>query len=338
MNFPYSKHQVSRAGERVASSSKKGEAIEDFAIIGAWRAIHGEPLKEMLEVVSEVAKDFPGAYVAGRLKRVETIIEKLRRPGFTHDLKTLDDIAGCRLVLPEFSDITSAVQTLEAQPGFWRKKDYISEPKKDGYRGVHTLHRCDAVQAGVSCLRVEVQVRSSLQHAWSTAVESYDLRPGPKMKFGGGTEAEKRFFLLVSELFAQVEVGNLKDGLDLNDIQVKIAELKRIESSVHIISWLEGFSRSVSFIQSTEDLADSHAFLITFNYDSQFITIRPFGSEEMNQAPSDYSRAEEDAEDNEVILLVQANSLEEIQAAYPNYFSDISLFLNQLKEILSVGS
>lgn len=337
MNFPYSKSQVSRAGKRVISSIKE-EAAEAFTIVDAWRAAHGEPLEEMLGVTKEIAKNYPGAFVAGRLKRVDTIVGKLKRPNFSYDLKTLDDIAGCRLVLPEFSDIESAVNALEGHSGFWKKKDYISEPKDDGYRSVHTFHRCDAKQSGLTCLRVEVQIRSGLQHAWSTAVESYDLRPGSKMKFGGGMIGERCFFRLVSEQFAQIEKNGLENSLNQIEFQEKNTKLVEMEQALHIFSWLKGFSQSVSLIQSEEVLADARAFLITFNYENQFISIRPYGLEEIAQAPLEYSKAEKNAKDDEVILLVQANSLEEIQATYPNYFSDISLFLDSVQALFDGSS
>lgn len=51
--------------------------------------------------------------------------------------------------------------------------DYIADPRSSGYRGTHLIYRyfSDRVET-YNGLRVEVQLRSHLQHAWATAVET----------------------------------------------------------------------------------------------------------------------------------------------------------------------
>src|SRR2546427_10228515 len=81
--------------------------------------------------------------------------------------------------------------------------------KIDGYRGIHLIYkyrsksRRHRVWRG---LRIEIQIRSQLQHAWATAVETVDAFTGHGLKVSGGTGTEKkdwgRFFALMSSAIA----------------------------------------------------------------------------------------------------------------------------------------
>lgn len=71
-------------------------------------------------------------------------------------------------------------------------KDYIAYPKRNGYRSTHVISRHDAPEAGLSNLFCETQVRTRLQHAWATALETYDVISRSALKFGGGSEDELR--------------------------------------------------------------------------------------------------------------------------------------------------
>lgn len=48
-------------------------------------------------------------------------------------------------------------------------------PRESGYRGVHVVYEYGASKKEYHGLRIELQVRTQLQHAWATAVETMDL-------------------------------------------------------------------------------------------------------------------------------------------------------------------
>ncbi len=54
-----------------------------------------------------------------------------------------------------------------------QKDDYIEHPKESGYHGIHLIYqyRSDK-RTDNNSLKIEVQLRSQLQHAWATAVET----------------------------------------------------------------------------------------------------------------------------------------------------------------------
>lgn len=91
----------------------------------------------------------------------------------------MQDLGGCRAVLPDLNGVYSVAQSfLRAQHKhkLIRQDDYVLKPKPSGYRGVHLVYsyRSDRTETW-NGLAIEIQIRSQLQHAWATAVETVGL-------------------------------------------------------------------------------------------------------------------------------------------------------------------
>ena len=149
-----------------------------LSITGNWRSSHGYPLHVFKTMLRGRAKKVdPRALVAQRLKRLPSIIAKLQRFP-TMQLSTMQDLGGCRAVVQTVSNVDRLVKIYEETPTrsaiFVRKKDYILNPKPDGYRGVYLIYKYQGrSQNGAFCgLKLEVQIRSRFQHAWATALET----------------------------------------------------------------------------------------------------------------------------------------------------------------------
>ncbi len=87
------------------------------------------------------------------------------------------------------------------------KTNYIEEPKKDGYRSQHFMFTYVG-RKGRSIYdgrRIEVQVRTRLQHSWATTVEAVGLFRGEQLKNHQGSDEWLRLFKLMSGEFADVE-------------------------------------------------------------------------------------------------------------------------------------
>jgi hypothetical protein len=93
-----------------------------------------------------------------------------------------------------------------------RFRDYVAEPKDDGYRALHLINRNRG-------RLIEVQIRTPRQDLWANAVETFARTVAPGLKFGGGPVELREYFLALGDLF---EVRD--QGLDLES-----ALLDRIE-------------------------------------------------------------------------------------------------------------
>lgn len=90
---------------------------------------------------------------------------------------------------------------------FRSEKDYIQHPKPDGYRCYHLVYEYQGFgfTAAYSGLRVEVQVRTQMQHAWATAVEAVGIFTKQALKSNQGNEDWLRFFALMGTAIAAIE-------------------------------------------------------------------------------------------------------------------------------------
>ncbi len=98
------------------------------------------------------------ATVKGREKRPYSIWRKMQEKG--EEFSRLSDIYGFRIITGSESDCYRALGAVHrnwsAVPG--RFKDYISQPKSNGYRSIHTT------VSGRDAKRVEVQIRTRQMH------------------------------------------------------------------------------------------------------------------------------------------------------------------------------
>ncbi|WP_199488465.1 RelA/SpoT domain-containing protein, partial [Fusobacterium nucleatum] len=123
--------------------------------------------------------------IVTRLKRMESIINKLQRPN-SSKLSRIDDIAGIRIIVNNFNEIYEVSELLEKllignNCQLKYNKDYIKSPKKDGYRSLHKIFTFNYENKN---LNFEIQIRTKLQHLWSTTVEIYDLIEYKNLKSG----------------------------------------------------------------------------------------------------------------------------------------------------------
>jgi len=189
-----SKSSVDRLGDRL----KNGDPIEsDLRELDLYRRSAGTDYDRVITAIREM-----GYSVTGRpLKSTQSIIDKLRRESCR--LTQMQDIAGCRVVVPDIKNQDEAVKALsERLP----RASVIDRRKKPnfGYRAVHIIARCETMS-------VEIQIRTDAQHKWSELSEKLSDLKGIEVKYGGGSEQTRK--LLTSS-------GNLIRDLEANEIQV----------------------------------------------------------------------------------------------------------------------
>jgi putative GTP pyrophosphokinase len=117
--------------------------------------------------------------VSSRLKSPESLLEKIQRkglvledhPSFDEVRKRVVDIAGVRVVCSFTSDVYRVFDVLAQQPDLRivEVRDYIIEPKPNGYRSLHALVEVPVfLSEGPRPVRVEVQFRTIAMDFWAS--------------------------------------------------------------------------------------------------------------------------------------------------------------------------
>ena len=110
-----------------------------------------------------------------RLKSPESIIEKMLRRNIPFDPKALEeqmfDIAGVRVICSFLKDVYFLEEHLLRQDDvvLVERKDYIENPKVNGYRSLHLIVSIPIFLAGETRLmNVEIQLRTIAMDFWAS--------------------------------------------------------------------------------------------------------------------------------------------------------------------------
>lgn len=113
--------------------------------------------------------------IKSRLKSYSSIKEKLQREGImaTPDQieKNLNDIAGVRVICSFLDDVYDIAEALLKQDDIKiiRVKDYIKNPKPNGYRSLHLIIKIPIfLQHEKHMVKVEIQLRTIAQDFWAS--------------------------------------------------------------------------------------------------------------------------------------------------------------------------
>ncbi len=336
-----SREAASKAGNRLKASG--GRDPEALAIAQAWRVQHLEPTVFCFEALTRCAEHFQEAVVSYRLKRMRSIVRKLQRDNNRFKLGALDDIGGCRLIVGSVREVYEAAQILDDLLEHRKIKDYITAPQRSGYRSYHAIYK---VPVGGITYRIEVQIRTRLQHLWATGVEAvgevYGLEyksPDVRASLEGEEQKRDRFLMLSSHLFA-LEEGQPGVPDVTGDLAVVKREISAICETTHLFDDLR-VARSGIVVQADSDQRDEY-FLLCLSREIQFFDV--VGFPEFQAANDEYQRLEKEAlrieDGNDVVIaepefdnvvLVKAESAEAIKSSYLNYSLGVDDFIRQVE-------
>jgi hypothetical protein len=330
----FSKTQIRNAGKLISKTDyTKGldEYLDVLTIFSNWRASHAYPMQSMLIYFRNKAFEIDeNAVIAQRLKRTPSIISKLiRESGMKLD--RMEDIAGCRIVATSLENayrIKEKILTGRTRNIIYRERDYITNPKSSGYRGIHLIYKYNGSKGEYNGIALELQIRSKLQHAWATTVEVVGTFTGEALKASKGNDEWLEFFKLVSTPFANTE-SHTKVNYDHK-------ELIRLEQSLNVRTKLKAFSISTQHLE--KDTANSYKlYILILDTINRSISVKKFTQQEIQIATETYSNLEKDYQESSHIdvVLVSASSIQGLKKAYPNYFADTSEFIKTLEKILN---
>ncbi|WP_345036934.1 RelA/SpoT domain-containing protein [Georgenia daeguensis] len=336
----HSKSAVGRASKLVGKGNGTAAELEEArAVLSNFRSAHAFPLNAVTVTVRQKALAVnSNAVVAQRLKRLPTILDKLTRIP-TMSVTTMHDLGGCRVVFEAVSEVDSLVEVLRdltrARNRVTRVYDYLHEdpgPKKSGYRGVHLAYEYGASKKEYHGLRIELQVRTQLQHAWATAVETMDLFSGSELKYGKGDPEVIRFFVLVSSLMARQEGTSPVPGAEQSDEDL-LDELARLEARLGIVGRLRGYAAIVNN-HATSDRRNALTLELQRKEGELTVTVH----ESMADAEARLTELESRNDDDLDAVLVNIARISQLQAAYPNYYADTSMFTTFVKSRIKGSS
>ena len=117
----------------------------------------------------------PFESIKSRLKSPASIYEKLERKGFPETVESirenLTDVAGVRVICSFPDDIYRLASLLIKQDDIiqFQKKDYIENPKANGYRSLHLIVEVPIFLSNEKKhMKVEVQFRTIAMDFWAS--------------------------------------------------------------------------------------------------------------------------------------------------------------------------
>lgn len=166
-----SKSKIDRSGIALAKESYRDaeEWIEYEDVLDEFRKAHLQPLTETtLELQRWLAGYESDYYIAQRLKRKPQVLRKLNR--LSVRLTQLQDIGGCRIIVEKNRDVDHLLSFIEScvqsqsELSIERVTDYRNLGRDvTGYRAVHVL-------LSRNNYKIELQLRSRIQHYWSESI------------------------------------------------------------------------------------------------------------------------------------------------------------------------
>lgn len=321
MGYPGgSKKRVNRAGDRVRDHDA---SAEDYLVIQQWRAAHRLVLNNFQAILRNRAKGTK-ARVAQRLKRRATIFDKLHRfPEM--QLARMDDIAGCRVIFRSLKELDAFRRKvhrarfdhhLKHDPD---KYDYIKRPKPTGYRGIHDIYTyCVNSSAAddLNGLNVEIQYRTIYQHAWATAVEIVGSVTQSQPKFQRGDGRITQLMSFASEIIARAHERMVGPHADMDDEEV-VRNFVDLDHELGIMKSLKALGKSGGADGEYRNYileSDLEGNLAMYQFRDATEALKRLFEMEVDRPGHD-------------IVLVRADSSDDVKFAFRNYFNDARDFI-----------
>jgi len=355
----YSGKQITKAGNNFLSDEIMSVPIHfshTLDVLSYWRSCHTVPLENALEKLRIVTKSIDkNALYAKRLKRYPSIQLKLRRfPKMS--LKNMQDIGGCRVIVANSKKVEQVVRALRTKPEFKtsnggaiKYKDYIKSPKDDGYRSYHIIG--NFLDENDKSHKIEIQVRTKIQHYWATALEIVDLFTRQSLKTNQGNKTWSEFFISLSDQFAAMDevhlfhesnkITRLKSyasKLVTNpDLASKSIDVVILSKQLDVINKLNAFANSLQIVdKALQEIQISGYVLLQIDLYKKTLSYEVFSQDDSKNAEIKYTESEKlsaSSLNRVVVALVYTDHLNEIKQAYPNFFADSTEFIELLNII-----
>ncbi len=343
------KSQINKAGKILIKEPTEynRDYFDAIYLANRWRACHAYPINTFQSTLRTKVKSSVFGHnpiVAQRLKRMPTIIDKLKRYSPNMQLTTMQDIGGVRAILDTIDNVYRLAREYRDSKQLLHKLvheyDYIQNPRdEDGYRSLHLIYKYKNKHAPqYNDLRVELQIRTKLQHVWATAVETMGTFLGQALKSRQGDKKWIDFFAVVSSAFAHQEKTSLVPHCAKLSRKETFLEVAQAEKDLGALEIMDGFALAANDIAKQRVPGKSWSYhLIVLDSLSKVVNITAFDRESLAEALTEYSKVEAQAAQGMKIepVLVSAGRIDTLRQAYPNFFLDITEFIGNVKQIVA---
>lgn len=132
-------------------------------VIGFIQKEHDAKVKYLEKIKKEIKKELDQAGIKiidmhGRAKHIYSLYRKLLR--YDRDINKIHDIIALRIIVKDLADCYAILGIIHSKwpPLKGRIKDYIAQPKPNGYRSLHTTVFCEGGEI------IEFQIRTMEMH------------------------------------------------------------------------------------------------------------------------------------------------------------------------------
>ena len=214
-----SRSQLDRLGQRLRVEEI---TAKDLRSLDEYRRSFLEPYANTAEIIRNELKLEPTGRPA---KSTTSIRDKLRRESIR--LSQIQDIAGCRIIVPDIIIQDETVRALVDKLGDVKIFDRRAKPSH-GYRAVHLIAQC-------ADRPIEIQVRSAFQHIWAELSEKIADMFDPALKYGNGPEQWSAWLSRISNSVAEGERLQMK----LHNLKIKAGDVSHVTEVSDLLRQLE---------------------------------------------------------------------------------------------------
>lgn len=334
----YSRNQINRAGNTMVSSKSMDEVEDAIHLINEWRFNHDYVIDQIKPFLQELFTDngVKPLFFSKRIKRLSSILYKL---DINPDMRLggMQDIGGLRFVFQDIDTLQDAFELLQnnVPENFSIRKinDYVNDkPKQSGYRSIHIVYEYRNKDDRYDNLRIELQIRTKLQHNWATAVETAALVTNTSLKASQGDDRWLYFFKVVSCLLAIEENKPLISDFSHYTKDYLMLKCLEMDEQNKFLETLKALRLTIKEAE-TKNFEDD-LYLLIIDFEEKNIYVHGFKEQERPNANKQFEAEEKDAIDGKkAVVLVTVDNIRELRNAYPSYFLDTSEFISLVEVI-----
>ena len=323
-----SKTLIDKSGRTLALDNETDidKYINYTEVFDEYRKNHIEPLSkttlELQQWLSKYGKDY---FIAQRLKRKPQILRKLKR--FSTRLSQLQDIGGARIIVDQNTGVDEIVNFLKKQFDVSkslkviRLTDYRGKGREDsGYRALHVILERDSY-------KLELQIRSKIQHYWAETIERTSIVYGHHLKELDGDPTVIKYFKLLSDLFYEIESGRKPSAA----LRTKVEDLRKQseqiiqnadEKNVFTSYVNEGVIKDLERKEKRLGQSNINNWIIVFNWNIGSFVTWELITNDPNEAIRKYVEFEDkySSDKGYEVVMVGASQISTIRQTHSHYF------------------